>query len=164
VSFIGASGPARVAIDVPSGTVRDVLDQLASRSSVYRWTEVAGRLMVFPDGPIPQTTIADVHINQVARLQATEAYIQNLRQESAEFQELRGVIVKGDPRSPVFTTPVSLSSKGTVLEHLVELLGTDRSLVFSIQQVAPGKSVFFFETVQDKAGVTQWNRGMDQKM
>jgi hypothetical protein len=62
-----------------------------------------------------------------------------------ELERLVGGVVRGDPDAPVHADRVSLSPGATVLEHLVELLGDDPDLVFTVEPTEDGRLVLHFE-------------------
>jgi len=147
ISFIDGGDGAQVSLHVQDRTTSGVLAQILRQNRAYRLAEVNGRWVVFPNRPGFQAVIEGVQIVDVPRLQAADRYIGYLKGHIAGFEDLVGTISKGNPEAPLFTTPVTLPRRATVLQHLVALLGDDPSIAFSIRQTRSGKYVFFLETV-----------------
>ena len=53
-------------------------------------------------------------------------------QDESEFQELIGAPFRGSTGARIHSDRVTLAPSATVIEHLAQLLGDDRTLVFSI--------------------------------
>jgi hypothetical protein len=149
VSFIEATSDQHVTFSIEKGTVRDVIEHVIAQSPEYRWMVVNERLVVYPDRPEYETTIVTgVDLAEIPRLDAARQYIDHLKSETEAFEKLSGVVMKGEPGSPVYATIVSMSTQAPVISHFVEILGADPYLVFSIQSTQTGYFVFFFEEIK----------------
>jgi len=55
--------------------------------------------------------------------------------------------LKGNLHAPIYSEPVSLQFKASIIEHLVELLGTDDQLAFTVEWASSDRRVLHFERV-----------------
>lgn len=147
VSFIESKGDERIDLDLTNSTVKEVLNQIVSRSKGYRSLEISGRLVLLPDTPVFAAPVAGVDIQNQPRLQAADRYVDFLKTHVKGLEDLAGTVVKGDPNLPIFTERVSVSPDTTVLGGLMDLLGHDPAACFSILRSKSGKYVFVLESV-----------------
>lgn len=124
-------------------TLRDALDEFVQTWDDYTYTVVGGGLVVYPKlGPFHKV-IGGVDIRNAPRWEAARAFVAHLKRTDAEFGNLIGPGIKGDPRAPLYTEPVSLLAEATVLEHLAALLGDNPNVMFSIVDGRRSGSRFF---------------------
>lgn len=130
-------------------TLRNALDEFVQSRDGYTHSLVGDRLMVYPKSGPFKKVIGGVDIRNAPRLEATVAFVEHLKRTEAEFRNLIGPGIKGDPRAPVYADRVSLPEEATVLEHLAALLGDNPNVTFSIVDgLRPGIRVCVLEQVQ----------------
>ena len=135
VSFIEESvkpSEEKIALVFQDTPVELVLDSLVSQAPSYRYQVVGTRLLLYADEPKYGLTVDQIEIVDVARLKASGKYTAVLRARFREFATLIPAAFRGNPTVDLHGDPVTLESRATVLEHLVQLLGTDDDVVFSI--------------------------------
>lgn len=146
LSFLERPEPSAIALD-PGGeakTLRSLLEREV-REAGYDYEVIGDRLVVFPAGDLYRTTVSNVRISGTPRLEATDRYLETLARDVPELGEWIPPIMKGDPEAPIYGERVSLSARASVLEHLVELLGRDESLMFSLIRWRDGRRYLLFE-------------------
>jgi hypothetical protein len=158
VSFVEA---LREALPAPVSVVldrrRDALDIAAeagspeqavagaARRNGLRWRRIGTRFVLYPEADVWERPVSGIEISDVERADAAAAYTAEVARLVPGLERLVGGVVRGDPRAPVYSDRVSLSPQATVLEHLVELLGDDPDLVFTIEPADDGRLVLHFE-------------------
>lgn len=147
ISFIEAEDGPRLTLDVAEGPLKGLLDKIVLQSPEYRYAVVGGRLVLYPNLPLYDAVVEGVQITNLSRLEAGLAYALHLNREVPGFERLAGPVLKGAENSPVYKAVVSLSPRDTVLNHLVQLLGTDTTVVFSIRKTQSGGLVLLYEQV-----------------
>jgi len=137
-----------VNIKVSNGTVRDVLEKIKSDAPDYRYGDVEGHLVLYPNEPKYQKAIGSVSVREMERLKATYSYLDALRARWPEFKELMGPAMKGNPKAVLYTELVSIRPRVTVLKGFAQLLGKNQSVVFTIIYWAKtNQPAFFFGVV-----------------
>lgn len=145
VNFIESDERVEVSLPTISENVAASLDAVVGQTKKYRWRTVVGRYIVYPSEPVWDTRVSGIAITEVPRLDAATQYITAIQSQIHALEDLVAPPMKGDPRAPVYTAPVSLHSESSVLEHLVELLGTSERLVFTIERSPSNHRVMYFE-------------------
>lgn len=145
VSAIESDEP--VDVEIAARDVREALDALCTQAESYRWRTVMGRYVLFPADSVWESEISGVAIADVPRLDAATRYVIAVRSQISALEDLVEPPIKGDPRAPVYTEPVTLSRESSILAHLVELLGTNEQLAFTVERARSGKRVLHFEQV-----------------
>lgn len=138
----------RDALEVPSGPSEPeaaVAD--AARRNGLRWRKIGSRFVLYPDDDVWERPVSGVHLAGVGRAAAADAYTAEVRRHVPELGGFVGGVVRGDPDAAIYTEPVSLSPDATILKHLVELLGDDPDLVFTVEPASEGRLVLHFEHV-----------------
>jgi hypothetical protein len=82
-------------------------------------------------------------------LEAATQFVTQVRARVPELADLSEPPMLGDPRSPVYAQPVSLSPDGSILQHLVALLEPDPRIVFTIERTLFGDRVLHFGRVPE---------------
>jgi hypothetical protein len=147
VSFIQADERVDRLEAQPSDDVDAALHGLVSQAQAYRRTEQAGHLIIFPRAPVWDMSVTDVQITDVPRLEAATKYIALVRTRVPGLSDLLEPPMKGNPSAPIYTQPVSLQPRGSVVQHFVQLLGSDRSVVFTVERLTSGARLFYFDRV-----------------
>lgn len=150
ISFIEASDSKvqNLTVDLKGVSLATLLEKVVSQAPSYKFQVVDKRLVLYPKSPKYKLVVKGVAITNIERLEAAYRYTAQLNQQIPEFKELVGPQVLGNPRHFVFTDRVSLSKEGTVLEHLVQLLGQNESVVFSVIKAKSGVPMLTFEAVK----------------
>lgn len=146
LSFVQAEPPADVAFPEDQENIPSILDALVAQATSYRWREVAARKVLYPKDPAWDTIVSRIEINDVPRIHAATAYVRKLRDQAPALR-VEAPPIKGDPRARLFTERVSLQSTSSLVEHLVQLLGVDQWLVFTIEWTRSGQRVLHFDRV-----------------
>jgi len=137
-----------VNIKVSNGTVRDVLEKIKSDAPDYRYGDVEGHLVLYPNEPKYQKAIGSVSVREMERLKATYSYLDALRARWPEFKDLMAPAMKGNPKAVLYTELVSIRPRVTVLKGFAQLLGKNQSVVFTIIYWAKtNQPAFFFGVV-----------------
>ena len=137
-----------VNIKVSNGTVRDVLEKIKSDAPDYRYGDVEGHLVLYPNEPKYQRAIGSVSVREMERLKATYSYLDALRARWPEFKDLMAPAMKGNPKAVLYTELVSIRPRVTVLKGFAQLLGKNQSVVFTIIYWAKtNQPAFFFGVV-----------------
>jgi hypothetical protein len=135
-------------LDLKNTTVADLLNRVVADIPVYRWEEIEGRLVLYPDVAKYKSRVHVTGISEMKRIEAVNQYLSQLREQRPEFANLLGPAIKGYPAAPLYSEPVSLHDDGTVLHHFVELLGNEPSTVFSIVITKAGPPMFVLDRIQ----------------
>ncbi|HKG62318.1 MAG TPA: hypothetical protein VKB05_21335 [Pyrinomonadaceae bacterium] len=148
VNFIQAD--ERIEVLEPVVDVHDeiegILDALIALAPIYRWSNLSSRYVLYPRDAIWDTQIGGIQITDVPRLNAATQFVTQVRSRLPELN-LSEPPMLGDPRSPVYTQPVSLPSSGSIVQHLVALLGVDPRIIFTIEPSSFGDQVLHFGQV-----------------
>jgi hypothetical protein len=124
LSFIqGDAGDEALSLDMQNATVRQILDELVARVPSYRYSLIAGRLVLYPRDPKWETRLEDIHLGPAPRVQVANALARELSRRLPAFADLVGPWVLGDPNAYTYKDEVSVVGPGSVLELLVQLLG-----------------------------------------
>lgn len=133
--------------DLTSTSLEKSLGWLLTQTRNYRHERLLDRHLVYPTDAVWDTQISGVQIRDIARIEAASRYAAVLRANVAGLHDFAGPVIKGDPGTPLFTDPVSLSPDARVVEHLVELLGQDQSLAFTVERASTGARVLHFSSL-----------------
>jgi len=137
-------------IKVSNGTVREALEKIKSAAPDYRYGDVEGHLVLYPNEPKYQKAIGSVSVREMERLKATYSYLDALGTRWPEFKELMAPAMKGNPKAVLYTELVSIRPRVTVLKGFAQLLGKNQSVVFTIIYWAKtNQPAFFFDVVAD---------------
>jgi hypothetical protein len=109
-----------------------VLGELTTQEPGYRFAVIEHRLVLFPADGRLEREVDGVAIEGRPRIRAIWAYAELLASRFPDFATLATMALRGRPGTPLYSDAVSLRSRATVVEHLVELLGANESIVFSI--------------------------------
>ena len=135
VSFISVADEKPETVQLRDGelSLGEAMDQFVQMRERYTYSLVRDHLVVYPKSEPFKKVIGGVDIRNTPRWEATRAFVEHLKRTDAEFGNLIGPGIKGDPhRAPLYAEPVSLPEEGTVLEHLAALLGDNPNVMFSI--------------------------------
>ena len=126
-----------------------VLDVLISQAPIYRWSKMAEHYVLYPRAVVWDTWIGGVQITNVPRLETATQFVAQVRTTVPDLADLSEPPMIGDPRSPVYSQPVSLPPAGSILQHLAALLGRDPRIVFTVERTLFGDRVLHFERVPE---------------
>lgn len=143
INFIEADEPALIKRRVEA-TAEAALNDLVTQAPAYGWTRLANRYVVHPSEPVWQMPISGKVIT-AERIEATRQFLALVRAQAKGLVDLMEPIVKGEPASPIYTEVVRLNLPQPLLTDLVELLGKDDRLVFTIERAASGSRILHFE-------------------
>ena len=151
INFIRADEEVEVSARMDDAGADEALARLVAQTDRYRWERVEGRYVLYPADDVWRSVVSGVDIKQVPRLEAASLYADIVRGQISALGDWAGPVQKGETRSPVFTDRVSLSPSASVLVHLIELLGTDERLAFTIERGRAGPRVMHFERLAPAA-------------
>lgn len=135
-----------VSIRADNEAVEGVLKRFVAETNGYKFGVIRDHLVIYPaDEPYFQRSI-EVNLRD-ARIEAAKAYVQLLNREIKQLADLAPPPVKGNPSAPLYRSEVSLDRPGTVVEHLVALLGSDPSVVFSLVTAKSGVRILVFDSI-----------------
>jgi hypothetical protein len=129
--------------------IEATLDALIAQAPIYRWSNVSGHYVLYSRDPIWDAEVDGIEIINLPRLEAGTQLVTQLRTKAPELGSLSEPPMMGDPRSPVYTEIVSLPRNGSILQHLVALLGTDLQTVFTVERTLFGDRVLHFGRVPE---------------
>ncbi len=132
ISFIDAFDNYRSTLEVKDASLAEVLARIVSANPIYRYRFIGKRLVLYAKDPTYTVLVKKPDIKDMARLWAAEKYVEKLRREIRDFSDLNPPYFFGNFRSPVYQDKVTLRDEASVIEHLVELLGDNPGMVFSI--------------------------------
>jgi|SRR5579871_1287081 len=133
ISFIQDATDNLTTIDVTNGTVQDVIDQILNQNSNYILQQVGNNYVLRSTSSDYDTVVSGVNIVNEGRFTAFQDYVTQL---NAQVPTLGGSVIAvmmGDTSNPLATNTVTLDSQASVVTHLVELLGTDDLVLFTLE-------------------------------
>jgi hypothetical protein len=146
-------------IHVHKGTVRDVLGQMAASNRSYHWRNVMGRLVLLPKQPMYYGTDRWVGVAHMPRFEALNYFYGDHIKYVRGFPRVSVLSIPMQTTLHLMKDPVTVSSDGTLIEHLVELLGLDTSITFRIS-----RANFAIQQVElppnPSSRLTQWWQGL----
>jgi hypothetical protein len=147
VNVIVSDEQIRVSCSTTGQDVAAVLEALVAQTARYRWRTITGHYVLYPSDPVWDSKISGIAIRSVPRLDAATQYVTAVRSQIPALADLVEPPMKGDSRAPVYTEPVSLPLETSIVTHLVELLGTNDQLAFTIERARSGQRVLHFQQV-----------------
>jgi len=138
LSFIDAGEGPALTIRLTDAPLAEVLQEVTRQNPSYRVEEIEGHVVLRAGRPEYDARISGIELKDVPRFDAASRYVVALRRQQPFFASLAAPPQLGNPASPVFTEKVSLSGEGTVVRHLVELLGDDPDAVFLLVKAKSG--------------------------
>jgi hypothetical protein len=121
-----------------------LLNSLVAVVPEYAWTTVGGRCVLHPRQDIWRAVLP-CEAFQGPRLQTAKSYVEFLRGMAPEMSDLVPPLLKGDPAAALYTATVSIRAGCSALQGLVDLLGSDPSMVFTIERQDADRRMLFFE-------------------
>lgn len=140
VSFIDARSEGRgevPVVPVPEGDLREVLPKLLKLSEGYECSITAGRLVVSPHSSKHRQVVTGPDLPTLPRIQAVWRYTEWLNANIPAFALFGSQAIQGYPFASLYADKVQLTRTRSVVEHLVELLGSDPTLVFTVDKSCP---------------------------
>jgi hypothetical protein len=129
LSYI-ADEPGQVSFSEPTTTLKAVLDAIVAQVPAYRYAVVREHLMLFPKAKA-YDEVLDLPPAKGPRLQMASKQIEAITAGYAAFKDLVPPPLLGDPQHFLYQDEVSLGGKGTLVEHLADLLGRRDVAFFS---------------------------------
>ena len=140
VSIIQALDDPRFELNEQRIEVRRLLEKVEILSGVYRLESIDGRMVLYPKALPFDREIRNVDFVGRRRFTAAAEYVRLLKKAIPELPQIVGPVeTRAGPegRIPFYDDPVTLEPNARVIDHLVQLLGTDKNLYFLIKE-APG--------------------------
>lgn len=122
------------------------LDSFVAAVPEYAWTAAGSRCVLHPRQDIWRAPLSGEAF-QGPRLQTAQAYVEFLRGIAPEMADLVPPLLKGDPAAALYADTVSIGESCSALQGLVDLLGSDPSMVFTIERQDTDRRMLFFEQV-----------------
>lgn len=132
LSLIEDPTEARVTLNLPSCTLRQLLDQIVARTAGYRYGFVGPHLVLYSTNPWWQTRIEDLGLKAGGRWTVMDELLARLSPRAPAVVRFKPAMALGDLRNFIITDEVRVTGPGTVLELLVQLLGNRTSAVLAV--------------------------------
>lgn len=115
--------------------VNDMIGQLETAGGEYRHRIINGRLVVYPASSALEDTVQlpAGQFQNVPRYSTRSAYVMWLREHYSAFATLQPPPSIGSVMGLATDEHISLTPRATVLQHLVELLGSNPQRVFTVE-------------------------------
>ncbi|HME37177.1 MAG TPA: hypothetical protein VKF84_18240 [Candidatus Sulfotelmatobacter sp.] len=149
VNFIQADDRIERSAPESGEHLEAVLDGLTMQAPIYRWSKMAGHYVLYPRAAVWDAQISGVQITNVPRLDAGTQFVARVRTMVPELADLSEPPMIGDSRSPVYQQTVSLPHNGSILQHLVALIGPYPQIIFTIERTIFGDRSLHFGQVQE---------------
>ncbi|GET39216.1 hypothetical protein [Microseira wollei] len=147
INFIEADEQVEVSWSTIDQEVETVLNTTVNGTGCYRWRLILGHYVVYPSDRVWDTKVCGIGITNVPRLEAATQYVTAVQTQIPALNDLLAPPIKGEPRAPVYIEPVSLHPEFSIVENLVELLGTNDQLAFTIEYTLSERRVLYFQQV-----------------
>ena len=141
ISYIVQPGDQTISLSMKNAPVRSLLQNLMTKMPGNVCRVIAGHVVIYPDRREFKAIVKDVDIADKPRAIAAREYIEFAGKQVDYFNDM-GVLLGGNLESPMFEDQVSLSHKARVIDHLVQILGSNQSVFFVIDR-APVGGLFF---------------------
>lgn len=148
ISFIDTEEEHKITIDLKEVSLRTVLENVVSKIPLYRFQMINNRLVLYPDLPRYHFLVKDINITGMKRFDAAHEYAAQLKRQFPEFMNFFGPALLGDPRHPVFTDTVTLKRESSVLDHFIQLLGENQTVVFLVIKAKSGVPMIAFNKIK----------------
>lgn len=143
ISFIEAD--RQPAIDRPlTDDLKLFLEDILPKDGQYNFVKTNGQYIILPSDPMWRKEISGIHIKDEPRINAVEEYLLFIQKYHINIQP---PAVKGDPDSSDYIDKVTLTNTAQLKDHLLQLLGKNNSLVFTIEETQAGPKMMHFESV-----------------
>ncbi len=135
LSLIETADTTPVSIQVQKGTARDVVAQILAQQPAYEFRIVNNRPILLPREPRWNTDITGPDFAGIPRLQAKDRYVEWLQANVPEFAHLYApTFVTGNINAPIYTEPITMQGRTTVLLRFTQMLGHDPRAYFLIHR------------------------------
>jgi hypothetical protein len=131
LSFIENDAELRLSFTMRHVTVQQILDKVVERAPVYRYVTIAGHLVLYPRSTKWDARLDALRLGPASR-EKVAAQLGRLIQRLPVFADFGGLVVAGKTNTYLFEDPVLVAGSGSVVELLVQLLGSRPSATFSI--------------------------------
>jgi hypothetical protein len=132
LSFIEHDSREFFSLPARAVTLDDFLRAAAERQGHYRCEILAGRLVFRSSDSTFDLIVSGVDLVEEPRLSAQNQYIDHLQDYDRRFESWAHPFWAGNPDSPVFDDPVTLTPRAPLVQHLVQLMGRDEFIFFDI--------------------------------
>src|SRR6476661_1638454 len=141
ISYIAQSGEQAINLSIKEVPVRSLLQNLMTRMPGNVCRVIAGHVVIYPDRPEFRALVTRVDVTDKPRAVAAREYLEIAGEQVDYFKDI-GILLGGNLESPMFEDQISLSRKARVIDHLVQILGSNQSVFFVIDR-APVGGLFF---------------------
>jgi len=146
ISYIDQGGKQLITLNIKEASVRSLLQSLLARMPGTVCRVMAGHVVIYPDRPEFKALVAGVDVIDKPRAIAAREYLEIASEQVDYFKDI-DVLLGGIMESPMFEDQVSLSRKARVIDHLVQILGTNQSVFFVIDRAPVGGLYFSLGSV-----------------
>jgi hypothetical protein len=145
INFIGAGDDTRATFTVSQGTIMDVLEQLVAQIPEYRFVDISGRIVVYPQasGYDSIITLPSSQYVNVPRWQAAVNYVAEMTRQMPGLRNLLPPPLIGNPNASLYADTVTLSESAPILQHLVQLLAVDPDVSFFVGPAPSGLPMLY---------------------
>jgi hypothetical protein len=147
INFVTLVSSGAVELPPSATSLEAALDSLIQQTDDYRWAIIRGHYVFYPTEPIWDEVISGVVITSSPRIDAATEYIELVHDLLPPLSNLQPPVILGNPGAMLYAERVSLSNAAPLVEHLVELLGTNVTLAFAIEPALSGVPVLNFERI-----------------
>jgi hypothetical protein len=150
LSFIESDGDPKISFTISQATVQGILEKIVELAPLYRYATIAGHLVLYPRSTKWEARLEDLHVGPGPRDRVASQLAAELERRLPVFAKF-GTFLFGNHNSYVFLDTVSVVGSGSIVELLVQLLGTRPSAIFSIN-----KPPLFASPMLSLGGVRYW--------
>ena len=150
LSFIENEMDVKISLAMSRPTVQEALVKIVDLAPVYRFATIAGHLVLFSRSAKWDERLEGIHIGPEPRDRVARQLAEAIKHRLPAFEDF-GANLIGNHNTYVFNDPASVTGSGSVVELLVQLLGTRPPAVFSVNKLEawPAAQLFL-------GGVTSW--------
>jgi hypothetical protein len=141
ISLIIANTAESRKVNLAPGNLVKILDTLVAQVSAYRYEVFEGRVVVYPRDPLFDRELPGIEIRETKRIEAAARYADWLSQVLPEIEPILPPLMKGNAEAEIYSDLVSISGRGRIVDHLVQLLGDNPRAFFSIEPALSGRRI-----------------------
>jgi hypothetical protein len=134
LSFIENKEDVKVTFAMSGPTVQEALAKIVELAPAYRYATIAGHLLLFSRSAKWDERLEGIHLGPAPRDRVASQLAEEIRHKLPAFADF-GANLIGNHNTYVFNDPVSVTGSGSVVELLVQLLGTRPPAVFSVNKL-----------------------------
>jgi hypothetical protein len=147
ISYIDHQSDSKpISLTTRKSTVALLLQAILARSPGSICQILNGHVIIYPNRPEFKMIVRNIDIVNCPRGAAAKRYIESAKLQVAYFEDM-DIILGGVLELPLLSDRVSLTSRASVIDHLVQILGRDESVFFNIRKPRGERSLFSLGSV-----------------